>query len=164
MQLVELYIGTSLRGPERGTGKTLYMLRSKLKNGEDYEKKAIAERDDATESRLVLHALKDALQRINFACEVVVFTECTYVAAAINNKWPCAWKGNNWQNGRKQQVKDAELWRDIMEILDDTGHELSTRAGKHEFSLWMQSNIPRIHANKDTFSEVKEETLNLVSY
>lgn len=163
MRLVEIYIGTSLRGSAKGTGKVLYMLRSKRKNGEDHEKKAITERDDATESHLVLYGLRDALRRTNFACEVVVYTECAYVAAAINNKWYCAWQENNWQNGRKKPVKDADLWRDILEVLEDTGHEMSAKPGKNEFSAWMQGNIPRIHANKDTFTDIEEITPNLVS-
>lgn len=86
------------------------------------------------------------------------------MAAAINNKWPNAWQENSWQTGQKKQVKDMELWRDILEELEETGHVLSAERGKHEYSAWMVSNMPRISATKDTFKEVDEVTLNLVSH
>ena len=164
MRLVEIFIGTDLRGPAQGEGKAIYIMRTLRQDGRNHESRpAIRAEDPATESRLVLLALRDALMRIKYACEVVVYTECTYAAAAINNMWPAGWKENNWVNARGQQVKDWHLWERILWELEDAGHILRAVPGKHEFSVWMRCNIPRLAADKESFTEVEPKELNLVS-
>lgn len=164
MKLVEIFIGTELRGPARGRGRVVYIMRTPLDNGADYvSRPEISVDEDATESRLVLLALRDALRRMRFACEVVVHTECTYAAAAVNNMWPAGWRENNWTNARGRQVRDWCLWECILQELEDAGHVLRAVPGKHEFTLWMRSNIPRLAADINVFSAVEEKVVNLVS-
>lgn len=117
----------------------------------------MAEYDDATESRLVLYAIRDALGRLNFACTVVIHTECEYVAAAIEQHWPEDWQENGWKNSKKKEVKDAALWSMILQELEETGHELVAEPGKHEFSQWMQFQIPLARAYKDIFCKMEKE-------
>lgn len=164
MKTVEIYIGTDLRGPAQGEGKTIYIMRTHRQNGQDHESKpAIRAEDNATESRLVLLALWDALQRFVYACDVVIYTECSYVAAAINNMWPDTWRENGWINARGQQVKDWGLWQMILQELEETGHIIKAVPGKHEFSKWMRCNIPNLPAEMDAFTAVEPKELNLVN-
>lgn len=164
MKTVEIYLGTDLRGPAKGEGKVIYIMRTLRRNRQVHESMpAVRAEDPATESRLVLLALRDALMRIVYACEVVVYTECTYIAAAINNMWPEAWQRNNWINARGQQVKDWYLWECILQELEDAGHILRAVPGKHEFSSWMRCNMPHLAADKESFTAVKPKELNLVS-
>ena len=160
MRTAGIYLGTTLRGSAKGTGKGIYIMQSRLADGRMYEKKAAVETGGATESRLVLYCLRDSLSRFRYACEVTVYTECTYIAAAINNKWPEAWREKDWTNGRGAKVRDSGLWRDILWHLEDTGHEISAVAGKHEFSVWMRGNLPGLYAPRDIFGEVDEAALN----
>ena len=111
---------------------------------------------------MILLALRDALKRIKYACEVVIYTECTYVAAAVNNMWPVAWRDNNWQTARGQ-AKDQELWQDILHELEDTGHILKAVSGKHEFCDWMRSNMPHLTADTKAFTMVEQKVVNLVN-
>ena len=163
MKLVEIYIGTTLRGSARGTGKGIYIMRTHLAGDRVHEKMAAVEIGGATESRLSLYCLRDSLSRFRYACEVVVYTECTYIAAAINSRWPEAWREKGWMTGRGAKVKDAGLWRDILWHLEDTGHELRAEPGKHEFSNWMRVNLPRLYAPRDIFGEVASEALDPVN-
>ena len=135
-------------------------MQSRMADGSTYEKKAAVELDGATESRLVLYCLRDSLARFRYACEVTVYTECTYIAACINNRWPQTWREKDWINGKGGRVKDAGLWRDILWHLEDTGHALRAAAGRHEFSTWMRVNLPRLYAPRDIFGEVDEKALN----
>lgn len=162
MKPVEIYIGTTLRGSARGIGKGMYIMRARLAGDRAYEKMSAVEIDGGTESRLVLYCLRDSLARFRYACEVSVYTECTYVAAAVNSRWAEGWKGNGWTTGRGSRVKDAGLWRDILWQLEDTGHTLRAVAGKHEFSGWMRANLPRLYAPRDIFGEVGDGALNPV--
>ena len=164
MKTVEIYIGTDLRGPAKGEGKVIYIMRMRRQKRKDHESQpAIRAVDDVTESCLILYALWDALQRFNFACDVVIYTECSYVAAAINNMWPDAWRENSWRNARGQQVKNWGLWEMILRELEETGHTIRAVPGKHEFSNWMRCNIPNLPAEKDVFTAVEPKELNLVS-
>lgn len=80
MKVVDIFIGTTLRGSAKGSGRVMYIMRTKKKNGSDYEAAPqIAEYDDITESASVLYAIRDALQRLNYACTVVIHTECSNV-------------------------------------------------------------------------------------
>lgn len=89
MQTVDIYTGTSIRGPGRGQGRAMYLMRCYRPDGSvRKESKRIAAFADATESSLTLYALRDALSRFNCGCEIVLHTECGYVAAAINRGWP----------------------------------------------------------------------------
>lgn len=108
-----------------------------------------------TESQLVLLAIRDAIQRINYACEVVIRTECSYVANAINNHWPEGWQESSWKNSRGEDIKGAEIWQDILIIIDENGHLLRGEAGKHEFSEWMRFNMGIKPAFLGYFTEVK---------
>lgn len=164
MKSVEIYIGTTLRGSAKGVGKGMYIMRARLADGRAHERMAAVEIDGGTESRLALYCLRDSLARFRYACEVEVHTECTYMASAINSRWAEAWKGNGWTTGRGGRVKDAGLWRDILWQLEETGHILRAVAGKHEFSSWMRTNLPRLYAPRDIFGEVAMEALNPVAY
>ena len=164
MRTVEIYVGTTLRGSAKGVGRGMYIMQSRMPDGRVHEKKAAVEIDGGTESRLVLYCLRDSLSRFRYACRVTVYTECTYIAAAINNRWPEAWREKGWTNGKGEKVRDPGLWRDILWHLEDTGHEVSAVAGKHEFSGWMRVNLPKLYAPRDVFGEVDEEALDPGKY
>ena len=82
----------------------------------------IAEYEETTEGGLTLYALRDALDRFNFACEITVHTECAYVADALNQRWPWQWAGNGWKNPKQKEVKNACLWSDVLRLLEEGGH------------------------------------------
>ncbi len=164
MTTVDIYIGTTLRGSAKGTGKGIYIMRAHLAEGRVHERMAAVEIGGATESRLALYCLRDSLARFRYACDVVVYTECTYVAAAVNSQWSEVWRESGWITGRGTRVKDSGLWRDILWHLEDTGHALRVVPGKHEFSSWARANLPRLYAPRDIFGEVDGEALNPVAY
>ena len=54
LKVVDIFIGTTLRGSAKGSGRVMYIMRTKRKNGSDYEAAPqIAEYDDTTESASV---------------------------------------------------------------------------------------------------------------
>lgn len=125
-------------------------------NGREHEKKAqIAEFDEATESRLVLCGIRDALQRLRFGCEVVIHTECCYIAGAIRQNWPAEWEKKNWKNCRGEEVKDGILWSQIWQDVTEEGHVLRAEEGKHEYSSLMRYKMHLVPAYKDVFTEIK---------
>lgn len=157
LRRVDIFIGTSIRGPGKGIGRSMYVMKCFRKSGEPYESDPeVAQYEQATESRLVLYAIRDALGRLNYACHVIVHTECSYVAAAFEQDWPIQWQENGWKNKKGKDVADSILWSEILQELEASGHLLEFEAGKHEFSHWMQWNFPLVQAWNDVFAKVEK--------
>lgn len=158
LKKVDVFIGTSIRGPSKGTGRSMYSMRGQKKDGTPHESKPrIAQYEQATESRLVLYAIRDALPRLNYISEVIIHTECGYVAAAFNQHWPEQWQENGWKNKRGKDVADSILWSEILQELEESGHLIQVEEGKHEFSDWMKWAIPRESDLEDVFVEVEKD-------
>lgn len=158
MRQVDIFITASIRGPARGTGRVMYIMRTKRNSGADYESKfSVVESDNATEGRLVLLAIRDSLQRLQYACSVTIHTESTYIANAINNRWMEAWERSSWKNAKGKEVRDSVLWSQIFQMLEETGNELSAECGSHEFAHLMRWMMPLVKTYKDIFSDVAED-------
>ena len=163
MKQVDIFITAGIRGPARGTGRVMYIMKTKRKNGDDYESlPSVTESDNATEGRLVLLAIRDALQRMNYACTITIHTESTYIANAVNNHWLESWEQHSWRNAKDKEVQDSILWSQIYQTLEETGHELSAERGPHEFTHWMRFQMQIADAYKDIFSEVREKQVRFV--
>jgi len=136
----------------------MYIMRTKLPSGREHESiPEVAEYDDATECSLVLYALRDAIGRMNYACKVIVHTECNYVAAALNQHWPEKWRANDWKKKKGEEVKHAALWSMLLQEIEETGHILEAEKEKHEWSEWMRWKLPLTQPLKEAFSKIKKE-------
>lgn len=132
-------------------------MRVKLKSGKVHESiPEVAEYDNATESSLVLYAIRDAINRTNFACRIVIHTECNYVAAAIKQNWLQKWQKNSWKGSKKKDIKDATLWSMIFQDIEGSGHLLEAENEKHEWSDWMKWKLPLTKPLKNAFKKVEE--------
>lgn len=157
MREVGLYIGTTLRGSAKGPGRVMFLLKTKRKTGQDYESTPeVGEFADTTERRLVLLGILEALKRLNYACTVTVHTECDYIQSVLSQSWLDKWQQSGWQNSRGKPVKDADLWKQLLKELEESGHILTAVAEKHEYSDWMRWKMSLTGAYKDTFSKVQK--------
>lgn len=157
LKKVDVFIGTSIRGPGKGVGRCAYAMKYLKKDGKFHEHKPeVAQYEQATESRLVLYAIREALSHMNFACEIIIHTECSYVAAAINQHWPEKWQKDGWKNKRGKDAADCILWSEIMQELEETGHLIQAEEGKHEYSHWMKWKFPLVEAWNEAFVEMEK--------
>ena len=104
----------------------------------------------------MLYAIRDAINRLNFACAVTVYTECEYIGSVISQGWLDRRQRNGWQNSRGREVADAVLWSMLLQDLEETGHVLAAVAGKHEYSEWMRWELVAARPNEDTFSPLEK--------
>lgn len=163
MRQVDIYITAGIRGPARGDARVMYLMRTKRNDGSDHESlPSVAGYAGVTEARLVLLALRDALQRMRYACRIVIHTESAYIASAVNNRWMEAWERHGWKNARGKEVRDSTLWSQVCQLTDEAGHELCAECGSHEYSHWMRFQMPLADAKEDIFSEVRECSPGLV--
>ena len=74
-----------------------------------------------TNNRMELKAVVEALKKIKWpGQEVIVVTDSTYVSDAINKGWL-----ENWKKRDFKKVKNADLWRELVRLLD-----------KHQVEFW----------------------------
>lgn len=101
--------------------------------------------DHTTNNRMELTAPIKALESLKRRCHVEVTTDSTYVRNGIT-QWIHQWKRNGWRTANKKPVKNADLWQELDQLVqqhdiewhwikghsghpeNDTADELANRA------------------------------------
>ena len=70
------------------------------------------------ELRAVIEAYKKILsrKRHNPETQYDIHSDSAYVVNTINNHWLEAWKKNNWQTTKNEDVKNRDLWEEFSEL------------------------------------------------
>jgi ribonuclease HI len=69
-----------------------------------------------TNNRMELMGAIVALRALKQRCKVRLHSDSQYLVKAMNNKWPQTWQKNNWTRGRKEPVKNPDLWQELLEL------------------------------------------------
>jgi len=80
-----------------------------------------------TNNRMELTAAVKAVE--SFEEPLLVVTDSRYLADCFKNRWWAKWESNNWRNASKTPVKNANLWRPLIE---------AHKSGKVEFQ-WIKA-------------------------
>ena len=67
---------------------------------------------NTTNNRMELRAVIEALSLLTRECQVVVYTDSSYVQKGIST-WIHGWKRNGWRTADKKPVKNDDLWRQL---------------------------------------------------
>ena len=67
-----------------------------------------------TNNRMELLAAIRGLEALNRPCNVALFTDSIYVRDGIT-KWIHGWRRNGWKTSAKKDVKNADLWQELVE-------------------------------------------------
>ena len=78
---------------------------------------------DTTNNRMELTAVIRALGALKEPCLVTVYTDSQYVSRAIEEGWLAKWKRMGFT--KKGGLKNAELWRELDELLQK--HQVTFR-------------------------------------
>jgi ribonuclease HI len=73
-----------------------------------------------TNQRMELHAVIDALRTLGVADAgpIEVVSDSTYVVNCFRDRWWVRWQRNGWRNAKKQPVANADLWRELVELVN----------------------------------------------
>lgn len=72
---------------------------------------------DTTNNKMELTAVIKGLETLKEPCIVSLFCDSAYVVNAINNNWIDKWIKNNWKNSKKEDVKNRELWEELIKLI-----------------------------------------------
>ena len=68
-----------------------------------------------TNNRMELQAAIEGLKTLTMPCQVIIFTDSTYLRDGIS-KWIYKWQQNGWRTAGKKPVKNQDLWKELMQV------------------------------------------------
>ena len=137
---VNLYIDTSIRGPKRKAGAYGYVLEYKAAQGPVTRTKVEKTEYETTEHQSLCRALLEALKRINTQCRLVIYTDCEYIGSVFSNHWISEWYYNGWQTKKNTSVANAELWKEIEEIVRHLDVQVKVKED-HTYKEWLRREV-----------------------
>lgn len=69
-----------------------------------------------------LTAVIEALKALKRSCRVTIHTDSQYVKRGMT-EWLVNWKQRNWRTAAKKPVKNADLWQELDELVQE--HEVN---------------------------------------
>ena len=71
---------------------------------------------ETTNNVMELTAVIEALKLLKRPCEVDLYSDSAYVVNAFLQDWISNWIKNSWINSSKEEVKNKELWQELVEL------------------------------------------------
>lgn len=136
MDMVNVYICTTVKGPRKRAGAYTYILEMETAKGPATLSKTEYMKE-ATEHQAELQALIAALKRLTKPCALSIYTDSTYLASAIERDWITDWKEKNWVNAKGQPIANMAEWQEMAILLNE--HHIQCLVGsRHSYYTWMQ--------------------------
>ena len=133
---------------------------------------------DTTNNRMELKAASEALKLLKEACNVNLYSDSAYLVNAFNEGWIYGWVKNGWRTSKKEEVKNIDLWQEILEknkehkitFVKVKGHSdneynnrcdfLATTAITSEVEKEVKKNEVKQSVRKDTADNYTEKLLS----
>lgn len=114
---VTLYSDGSARGNPNGPGGYGCILHYTDAKGELHIREYSAGYKKTTNNRMELMGVITGLNALTKPCEVTVISDSKYVTDAFNQHWIDGWLRNNWRTAGKKEVKNIDLWKQLLEAM-----------------------------------------------
>ena len=79
------------------------------------EKEIYGGEQNTTNNRMELMAAINGLSALNKSSNVTIITDSKYLKDGMT-KWLTQWTTNNWQNSKKKEIKNTDLWKQIYSL------------------------------------------------
>jgi ribonuclease HI len=79
-----------------------------------------------TNNRMEMMAVIEALKALKRPCEVLLYLDSEYVRKGIT-EWIGGWKARGWKTAAKQPVKNMDLWQQLDDLVEHSGHKITWR-------------------------------------
>lgn len=128
MKTVKIYIATTLHGPCIHTGAWEAIMECQTSKG-PATRGIRGSEEQSTYYRLVLLAIVQSLSLLNTACNVILYTDCTFVKNMIEQGKPEQWKRAEWKDPAGGERKNKKLWQQYQEL--SGRHKITVRFSKY---------------------------------
>lgn len=82
----------------------------------DIKKEISGAQNNTTNNIMELTAVIEALKLLKHPCKVQLYSDSAYVVNAFLQKWVDNWQKNNWKTADKRDVKNKELWQELISL------------------------------------------------
>ena len=82
----------------------------------DHKKEISGGKKDTTNNVMELTAVIEALKLLKRPCKVQLSSDSAYVVNAFLQDWISGWIKKNWKNSNKEEVKNKELWQELISL------------------------------------------------
>lgn len=138
---VRIFLMTSYKGLKKSSGWYIGITEYITEKG-PATIKTLDRLEDVTANQLALTGLIKAMERLNKPCEIEIFTDSKYLESAWSLNWLKKWQETGWQTAKGEEVKNADLWKMIVEKIAPHSVEIRV-AQKTEYSEWQRRELLR---------------------
>ncbi len=89
---------------------------------QDKEKELYGAEPYTTNNRMELQAAISGLRALNRQVTARITTDSVYVQKGIT-EWVKGWQKNNWRNSKREEVKNKDLWQELLVLAEQ--HHIS---------------------------------------
>ena len=82
----------------------------------DSKKEISGGNKNTTNNIMEMTAVIEALKLLKHPCKVKLYSDSAYVINAFLQNWTKNWIKNNWKTSDKKDVKNKELWLELIEL------------------------------------------------
>lgn len=90
---------------------------------EDNKKEIWGASKETTNNIMEMTAVIEALKLLKYQCRVNIYSDSAYVVNAFKEDWISGWIKNNWRTAGKKDVKNKELWQELIDLVNK--HEVT---------------------------------------
>lgn len=111
---VKIFTDGSARGNPNGPGGYGTILEYVDGRGQLHTKEISQGYVKTTNNRMELMAVIAGLEALNRPCTVEIYSDSQYVVKAFNENWVESWIKKGWKRGKKEPVKNVDLWKRLL--------------------------------------------------
>lgn len=112
--LVRIYTDGAARGNPDGPGGYGAILQYIDGKGTLHERELSQGYKKTTNNRMELMAAIAGLEALLKPCTVELYSDSRYLTDAFNRHWIEGWQKKNWMRGKKEPVKNIDLWQRLL--------------------------------------------------
>lgn len=115
---VTIYSDGSARGNPDGPGGFGTVIEYIDGKGQMHTREYSAGYKKTTNNRMELLGVITGLEALTKPCGVEVVSDSQYVTNAFNQHWIDGWVRENWRRGKKNEVKNIDLWLRLLKAME----------------------------------------------
>lgn len=69
-----------------------------------------------TNNRMELLACIEGLKALKWPCEVVLYSDSSYVVNGIMKGWAKRWRSHGWMRNKEERAENVDLWEQLLEL------------------------------------------------
>ena len=84
----------------------------------NYRREVSGSEAETTNNRMELMGAIGGLRELKRPCAVRITTDSQYLCKAFTAGWIQSWQRNGWRTAAKKPVKNADLWKDLIQLVE----------------------------------------------